>query len=107
MIHRAPPRRRLSKLIPPLVGTGILVYFVYHLIQGNHGWRAWRILEQDIEKSEKELNILKEKEEELKNKVTLLRSDSLDEDMLDERVRAMLGNAKESEIVVIDEDDHL
>ena len=106
MIHRR-PKRRFSQWILPLVGLGVLIYFVYHLIQGNHGWRAWRILEQDLEKSQKELEGLKEKEEELKNKVTLLRSDSLDEDMLDERVRAMLGNAKESEIIVIDEDENL
>jgi cell division protein FtsB len=102
---RRPRKRQLSKWILPIISMAVLIYFSYHLIEGNHGWRAWRTLEQDIEISQKELEDLKEKEDEITNKVTLLRSDSLDEDMLDERVRAMLGNAKESEIIVIDEED--
>jgi cell division protein FtsB len=89
----------------PVIGVGLLVYFIYHIIQGKHGWLSWRTLEQKIEQSNKELESLKEEHERLKNKVTLLRPESLDEDMLDERVRTMLGTAKESEIVVIDEEE--
>lgn len=102
---RGPKKRSFAKWVLPLISFGVLIYFSYHLIEGNHGWRTWRTLEQDIESSKKELEALLEKEEEIKNKVTLLRSDSLDEDMLDERVRTMLGNAKNSEIIVIDGED--
>jgi cell division protein FtsB len=94
-----------SKLVLPIIGVGLLVYFIYHIIQGKHGWLSWRKLEQEIELSKKELDVLKEDHENLKNKVTLLRPESLDEDMLDERVRTMLGTAKESEIVIIDEEE--
>jgi cell division protein FtsB len=93
-----------SKLILPVVGVGLLVYFIYHIFQGKHGWIAWRQLEQELAQSKKELDILKIEHEALKNKVTLLRPESLDEDMLDERVRTMLGTAKENEIIIIDDE---
>ena len=96
---------RTSKLILPIIGMGLLTYFIYHIIQGKHGWLSWKTLEQDLEKSTKELETLKQDYEDLKNKVSLLRPESLDEDMLDERVRTMLGTAKENEIVIIDEEE--
>ena len=96
-------KHRLSKLIFPLIGLGLLAYFTYHILNGNHGWFAWKALEKELEKSRTELEQLRKDHEALKNKVSLLRPESLDEDMLDERVRTMLGTAKASEIVVIDE----
>lgn len=102
---RHPFRYRPSKLLLPLVAVGTLIYFIYHLIQGNHGWRAWRSLERDIRTSQEKLKILKQEQETLKNKVTLLHSDSLDADMLDERVRLTLGDSKEEEIIIMDEEE--
>ena len=97
-------KHRLSKLIFPVIGMSLLAYFTYHILQGNHGWFAWKTLEKELEKSQKELAQLREDHEALKNKVSLLRPESLDEDMLDERVRTMLGTAKPNEIVVIDDE---
>jgi cell division protein FtsB len=82
-----------------------LVYFIYHLIQGNHGWLAWRSLEQDLATSHEKLKTLKQAQETLRNKVNLLQSDSLDEDMLDERIRLMLGDSREDEIIIMDEEE--
>ena len=84
---------------------GVLTYFVYHFIEGKRGWLSWKALEKDLEAAQEKLKTLKETESHLRNKVDLLRPESLDEDMLDERVRAMLGTAKGDEIIIIDEDE--
>lgn len=95
---------RPSKLILPVVALGVLVYFIYHIINGNHGWLSWKHLEKELETSESTLEHLKEEQQDLQNKVSLMRPESLDEDMLDERVRTMLGTAKASEIIIIDDE---
>lgn len=95
-------RYKLSKFLLPIIGILLLVYFTYHIIRGNHGWLSWKELEQDLKQSKQELAALEKTKAKIKNKVQLLRSDSLDEDMLDERARAMLGVAKGHEVVIID-----
>lgn len=97
-------KHRLSKLIFPTIGLALLTYFTYHILHGNHGWFAWKTLEKELAQSQKALEKLRADHEALENRVSLLRPESLDEDMLDERVRTMLGTAKKNEIVVIDEE---
>lgn len=75
----------------------VLLYFVFHAIYGNRGILAYFNLNQKIEKAEKELEEIRAERLELKHKVKLLKSDSLDPDMLDEQVRKNLGVAGNKE----------
>ncbi len=76
-----------------------LVYFTFHAIYGNRGIIAYFKLNQLLEKSHRELEILRAERIELEHKVKLLRPESLDKDMLDEQSRKVLGVASPKEQV--------
>lgn len=77
-----------------------MIYFIYHLIQGERGLLSWMRLKQKVVVAEKELNTLKETAEVLERQVKLLRPDNLDPDMLDERARKILNSGHEDEIII-------
>jgi cell division protein FtsB len=82
---------RFSAFIFPLLACGAGGYFAYHLETGEHGLKARADLERRKEVLAGELAGLKEVRERLERDVSLLRPESLDPDMLDERARALLG----------------
>ena len=65
-------------------------YFAINAFTGNHGLRAQQDLEQELTEMKGELGRLKAEHAVWEHRVSLLRSDRIDPDMLDERVRAML-----------------
>ncbi len=77
----------------------LLIYFVFHSIYGNRGMLAYFKINQRLEKSYKELEILRANRIESEHKVKLLRSNSLDKDLLDEQARNILGVANPKEQV--------
>lgn len=90
-----------NKLIFPFISIGLLLYFIYHLLSGAHGWLSWKTLEKTLEEEQKTFAFLDKEQQDLENKVNLMRPESLDHDMLDERIRLMLNNANENETIVI------
>jgi cell division protein FtsB len=66
-------------------------YFAVNAFTGNHGLRAQADLDQQMTTMQAELKKLKAERAVWQRRVSLLRSDKLDPDMLDERARAMLG----------------
>ena len=65
-------KHRLSKLLFPVIGLGLLAYFTYHILNETTDGLLEN-LEKELEKSKAELAKLKEDHEALKNKVSLLR----------------------------------
>jgi cell division protein FtsB len=84
-------RRRLRYAVAPLIGMGAVVYFSYHIVQGDRGLIAWVHLKNEITKAEDTLSEVRAEKTELEKRVSLLRPDSLDPDMLEERARIMLN----------------
>jgi len=85
-----------------LVNLGValvLSYFVFHSIYGNRGILSYFTLKAELENSYHKLDTLRNERLEIENRTKLLRPDSLDIDMLDERVRNMLGLTEEKEKV--------
>ena len=68
-------------------------YFGVNAFTGAHGLRAQADLEQQLAAMQTELDQLKAEHAVWESKVKLLRSDSIDPDMLDERARELLGLA--------------
>jgi cell division protein FtsB len=66
-------------------------YFAVNAFTGAHGLRAQADLEHEIAVMQKELAGLKDERGVWERRVSLLRSDRIDPDMLDERARALLG----------------
>ena len=98
-------RKYLRRSLRAILLAGVSLYLGYHVVQGEHGVIAWLKISQQIEFTGTELEELSNRHRELENRVQLLRSDSLDPDLLEERARVVLNYAlKEDRIVFIDVD---
>ena len=94
-------RARLRHAIGPLIGTLLVVYFGYHLIHGDRGLIAWWQVRGGIEAARAVVGELQAERAKLEHRVGLLRSESLDPDLLDERARHMLNLGRDDEIVIL------
>jgi cell division protein FtsB len=98
-------RRRLRSFLTALglyVGAALLIgYFGVNAYTGNHGLRAKQDLDQHFTELSDELARLKKERAEWQRKVALLKSESIDPDMLDERARAVLNYLEPREITLI------
>ncbi len=92
---------RLRSLIFPLLACGAGGYFAYHLEIGEHGLKSRAELERRKEVLQGELAGLEEVKTRLERDVALLRPESLDPDMLDERARAILNLAHPDDLVIM------
>ena len=98
-------RKYLRRSLRAILLAGVSLYLGYHVVQGEHGVIAWLKIAQQIEFTGIELKNLSNRHRELENRVQLLRSESLDPDLLDDRARVVLNYAlKEDRIVFIDVD---
>jgi cell division protein FtsB len=92
---------RVTAFLFPLLALGAGGYFGYHLQTGDHGLEARAVLQQRKEVLEGELAGLREVKQRLERDVALLRPDSLDPDMLDERARAILNLAHPDDLIML------
>jgi cell division protein FtsB len=69
----------------------IIGYFAANAFTGNHGLRAQQDLEQQLTAMKSDLMQLKAERAVWERRVSLLRADRIDPDMLDERARALIG----------------
>ncbi|MEA2906533.1 MAG: hypothetical protein QOC56_662 [Alphaproteobacteria bacterium] len=87
-------RRRLRSFLTALglyVGAALLIgYFGVNAYTGNHGLKAKHDRDQQNAQLVIELSALKAERATWERRVSLLKSESLDPDMLDERARALL-----------------
>jgi cell division protein FtsB len=75
----------------------MLLYFVFHSIYGSRGIIAYFKLQTELENSHIKLEKLRAERLEIENRTKLLRPGSLDKDMLDEKIRNVLGLSKPNE----------
>jgi cell division protein FtsB len=92
---------RFTAVIFPVLALGAAGYFGYHLETGDHGLEARATLQGRKEVLEGELAGLKEVRARLERDVALLRPESLDPDMLDERARAILDLAHPDDLIIM------
>lgn len=95
-------RRRGRHVIGPTFGALVVGYFLFHAVQGDRGILAWAELKQEVAQAEQTLDRLTKARSKLDSRVKLLRSGSLDRDLLDERARIVSGLANPDEIVIFD-----
>ncbi len=95
-------RRRGRHVVGPTFGALVVGYFLFHAVQGDRGILAWAELKQEVAEAEQTLDWLTEARKKLDSRVSLLRSGSLDRDLLDERARIVSGLANPDEIVIYD-----
>lgn len=98
---RAPKINIQPGFILPVLGVCVVLYFAYHAIQGESGIRALLDYKAQVEKTELQLERIRTKRKKLEHRVSLLRSDNLDPDLLEERARYVLNLAQHDEIAIM------
>jgi cell division protein FtsB len=76
-------------------------YFGVNAFTGAHGLRAQADLEQQLARMQTELAGLKAERAGWERRVSLLRADRIDPDMLDERARSVIGFADPRDVIVL------
>ena len=101
MAHINSPVVSKRPIIFALLNLCVMGYFGYHVIIGDHGLLSrWRLAD-DVIQLEKKLAKLNQRREQVEHKVSLVRPESLDPDMLDERARTILNLAHPNEITIL------
>lgn len=95
---------RLNQILGPLIALLLMIYFGYHIVQGERGLFSWMRLRQKVTESEHHLAQIQAEKETLERRVHLLRPDSVDQDMLEERARKILNWGHPGEVVIYDDE---
>ena len=98
-------RLRARVIIGPILGISLVVYFAYHLVQGDRGLIAWLRLTQQIDEARVTLAQVEAERDPLAHRVSLMR-DRLDPDLLDETARSSLNLVGSDEIVIFNRPSH-
>ena len=85
----------------PALFACLFAYLGYHLVQGDYGLFAWKQMQADLTTLEAQAADLKAERVALENRVKLMRSDSLDPDMLDEQARRVLGYIHPDDVLIL------
>jgi cell division protein FtsB len=93
--------RHTWRTIASALGACVVGYFLYHTVQGDRGWLSMLRLQQQVNTAETNLSQLQKDRQQLEHRVQLLRPDSLDPDLLDEKSRELLNYSKPGEIVIL------
>lgn len=95
-------KRRALDVIGPVLGFCTVGYFAYHSVEGDRGLFALIRLSEQIQEARAQLDELSAERKGLERRVSNLRPDHLDPDMLDERARLILNLARPDEIIILD-----
>jgi cell division protein FtsB len=100
-------KRRLSRFLAPLfvclVSCGLSVYFIHHAHSGNRGMETKEALTEQAALLERELAALKSERAEWERRVALFRAEHIDQDLLEERSRTVLGRVHRNDVVIMGE----
>ena len=94
-------KQSISQKLGTLLSFLLFVYFAYHLLHGDRGYFANKGVQLKLAAAEDKYTAKTEERRSLENRVKLLRPDSLDLDLLDERARVVLGFLKADERVIL------
>jgi cell division protein FtsB len=99
-------RRSISiwqrRILIVLVSGGVLAYFGWHAFHGNYGIYARQALEARVAELQKELEEVTAERRAAERRVMLLRAESLDPDLLEERARETLSLAHPNDVVIVE-----
>lgn len=98
-------KKRLRSILIPLAlyaVSGVAVgYFLHHAQSGQRGLEAKREIQAERARIEATLAGLREEREDWERRIALVRSDTLDRDLLEEQARLMLGRVHRNDVVII------
>jgi len=98
-------RRRAKVLVAPVFGLALTGYFAYHLVEGERGLRAWIRVAQELRLAKEALSAVSAERAALDHKVSHMRPDQVDPDLLDSQTRRTLDVVSPDEIVIMQPPD--
>ena len=98
MVTRKRFRAVINALALYTIAALVIGYFGVNAYSGNRGLRAKQDLDQQIAELTAELNALKIERISWERRIVLLKPESIDPDMLDERARILLNYADPREL---------
>jgi len=94
-------KRRSRRMIVPIIGAMFVAYFLVHAFHGDRGIIAWMHLQKQVSAAEQTLAETRLVRVNYERRISLLRTEQLDRDMLDERARIMTGLVRPDEYIVV------
>lgn len=88
-------------MIGPILGVALTGYFAYHLVEGDRGFKAWLNLNREIHAATANLEAVRAQRAALDLRVSNLRPEHVDPDLLDERIRATLNLVAPDDVVIM------
>jgi cell division protein FtsB len=100
VVNRTVLRWQRAILIAVLA-TGTISYFGWHAHHGNYGIFARERLDVRVAELARELADVRAERQAMERRVSLLKAQSLDPDILEERARESLGLAHPNDVVIL------
>ena len=101
MVTRHRLRGFLKALALYVIATLLIGYFAVNAYTGEHGLIAKQDLDQEIGQLTAQLEAVRAERAIWERRVSLLKSDNIDPDLLDERARALLDYAAPRDLVLM------
>lgn len=93
-------KRYAVQVVRPVLGTLVVAYIAYHTVQGDRGLLAYFTYSQEVNRATETLQDVRQNREKLGHRVALLRPESLDPDLLEERARITLDLVRDDEFIL-------
>jgi len=84
-----------------VIGISLSFYFCFHLLAGHRGYFRLMSLENQMTQISKEYETVTAERQKLETKVVMMRPGSINKDLLEERIRSVLGYRYEDEIILL------
>jgi cell division protein FtsB len=91
---------RPRQILAPVIFATVFGYFGYHLVNGDRGLLAMVHLQRENQIADQNLAEAEAARKIWELRVSELRNQSLDPDMLDERARILLNYARKDDVIV-------
>jgi cell division protein FtsB len=101
MVIRTRFRAILNQLALFAGTAAAIAYFSFQAFNGEHGIQAQRQFDQQKQDLTNELALLQDEHQALERRVNLLKAQTIDPDMLEEKSRELLGLVSQSDEVVL------
>jgi len=84
-----------------IIAISLTIYFSYHLLAGPRGYLELKQLEYQVEQASANLIDLQQDRADIEKKVVMMRPGSIDRDLLEERVKHILGYTSKEEYILL------
>jgi len=91
----------LRRNMVTVMGICLSFYFCFHLVAGQRGYIRLMSLESQMTHLESEMAVVNAERLALEKKVVMMRPGSINKDLLEERIRSVLGYSYEDEITLL------